>query len=326
MGEYTKQEEDNASEGYIVTHAKRCPNTRCRRPIEKINGCDHMTCRRPGGCGHEFCWICLVDYAPILAEGNHKHKPDCRHYVEAHFMLDAQIDEEMHPRTPRSPRCFRRLRSRGIVLVSSPPPIGMEEPACFDAEPPRRHPSRAIERFMVTITETDARVNTLQLSKTRSVPTPSSLLRTEVVSPPRPKASSSRLTTEALSLSTRATTDRDSLEPTRVPRSIRRIMATQLLFGEQAQPPRSELYQPPLLPRPVQPQVPEPSLYCCVTQRCGVAFQEPIIIQDRQTVESPAQDGVTRERLVPEREREERQPSSIPDFESEILLDFVGNR
>merc|ERR1712048_615222 len=22
----------------------------------------HMTCRKPGGCGHEFCWICMADW------------------------------------------------------------------------------------------------------------------------------------------------------------------------------------------------------------------------------------------------------------------------
>ena len=29
----------------------------CRTPIERIIGCDHMTCTQ---CGHEFCYICLV--------------------------------------------------------------------------------------------------------------------------------------------------------------------------------------------------------------------------------------------------------------------------
>ncbi|KAF1934049.1 uncharacterized protein M421DRAFT_211 [Didymella exigua CBS 183.55] len=37
-----KQEEE-ATKKYLKEKAKHCPG--CKRPIEKINGCDHMTCR-----------------------------------------------------------------------------------------------------------------------------------------------------------------------------------------------------------------------------------------------------------------------------------------
>lgn len=74
------KQENQASEEYIAKHAKRCPNPSCRRPILKIDGCDHMTCRRPGGCGHEFCWACLADYGPIRRLGNHLHGSCCPHY------------------------------------------------------------------------------------------------------------------------------------------------------------------------------------------------------------------------------------------------------
>jgi predicted Zn-ribbon and HTH transcriptional regulator len=33
---------------------KDCP--KCKTPIEKIDGCNHMTC---GGCAAHLCWICL---------------------------------------------------------------------------------------------------------------------------------------------------------------------------------------------------------------------------------------------------------------------------
>jgi hypothetical protein len=29
--------------------------------VFRDGGCTHMTCRKPGGCGHEFCYICLAD-------------------------------------------------------------------------------------------------------------------------------------------------------------------------------------------------------------------------------------------------------------------------
>ncbi|XP_021317848.1 probable E3 ubiquitin-protein ligase ARI8 [Sorghum bicolor] len=40
---------------WVLANTKHCP--RCRLPIEKNQGCMHMTCPPP--CGHEFCWVCL---------------------------------------------------------------------------------------------------------------------------------------------------------------------------------------------------------------------------------------------------------------------------
>ena len=43
---------------WILANTKQCPH--CRKPIEKNQGCNHMTCRKEvGGCGHEFCWMCM---------------------------------------------------------------------------------------------------------------------------------------------------------------------------------------------------------------------------------------------------------------------------
>jgi ariadne-1 len=41
-------------------NVKKCP--KCKIEILKNDGCMHMTCRPPGGCGYEFCWLCLGDY------------------------------------------------------------------------------------------------------------------------------------------------------------------------------------------------------------------------------------------------------------------------
>ena len=46
---------------WINENTKQCPN--CGVSIEKNQGCNHMTCRKTaGGCGYEFCWICLNDF------------------------------------------------------------------------------------------------------------------------------------------------------------------------------------------------------------------------------------------------------------------------
>lgn len=46
---------------WIKSNTKKCP--KCRKPIEKNQGCNHMRCTQNGGCGHEFCWICLGDWS-----------------------------------------------------------------------------------------------------------------------------------------------------------------------------------------------------------------------------------------------------------------------
>lgn len=60
-----KWAEKNSAESenvtWILANTKKCP--KCRKPIEKNQGCNHMTCHtKVGGCGHEFCWLCLGDW------------------------------------------------------------------------------------------------------------------------------------------------------------------------------------------------------------------------------------------------------------------------
>ncbi len=44
-----------------MSNLRPCP--RCLSLIEKIEGCNHMTCDGALGCGWEFCWLCLVPYS-----------------------------------------------------------------------------------------------------------------------------------------------------------------------------------------------------------------------------------------------------------------------
>ncbi|KAK9448575.1 uncharacterized protein V1518DRAFT_374266 [Limtongia smithiae] len=53
-----KCEDDSETANWISANTKECP--KCMATIEKNGGCNHMTCRK---CKHEFCWICIGQWA-----------------------------------------------------------------------------------------------------------------------------------------------------------------------------------------------------------------------------------------------------------------------
>jgi len=60
--EYQQWKEDNGLvdkkyENWARKNTKKCPN--CKTPIEKANGCNHMTC---GNCNYQYCWLCGGKY------------------------------------------------------------------------------------------------------------------------------------------------------------------------------------------------------------------------------------------------------------------------
>lgn len=58
VAQILKTREEVASEAWIAGYSKQCP--RCRAPINKVGGCNHMTCSK---CRHSFCWTCMREYA-----------------------------------------------------------------------------------------------------------------------------------------------------------------------------------------------------------------------------------------------------------------------
>ncbi|KAK3904105.1 hypothetical protein C8A05DRAFT_13984 [Staphylotrichum tortipilum] len=67
-----RKKEEEASARTVKSVTKPCPG--CKAPIQKNDGCAHMTCT---WCNHAFCWDCLADHKAILEKDNSAHKQEC---------------------------------------------------------------------------------------------------------------------------------------------------------------------------------------------------------------------------------------------------------
>ena len=74
-----RRAEEAATEASMSSTTKECPE--CKAPIEKNRGCNHMTSQNKRVCRHEFCWVCMHNWAPIRNQGPHMHDPGCTEYV-----------------------------------------------------------------------------------------------------------------------------------------------------------------------------------------------------------------------------------------------------
>ncbi|XP_057789353.1 probable E3 ubiquitin-protein ligase ARI5 [Salvia miltiorrhiza] len=75
-----KNVSDENNAGWIIANTKTCPG--CLKPIEKNQGCNHMTCK----CGQEFCWTCMQKWK------SHSHV--CNQYFrEKETAIEASLHE-----------------------------------------------------------------------------------------------------------------------------------------------------------------------------------------------------------------------------------------
>ncbi|GLT92181.1 hypothetical protein SLE2022_100320 [Rubroshorea leprosula] len=77
-----KNSSESENMTYVLAFTKPCP--KCKRPIEKNQGCNHMTCRQP--CGHEFCWICLGDWKNHMCNRYAKQDEDRKREMAKEYL------------------------------------------------------------------------------------------------------------------------------------------------------------------------------------------------------------------------------------------------
>ena len=70
-----KRDEEKKEEEMLNTLSKKCPGPGCGWRIQKIDGCEHMTCKK---CKFEFCWQCLASHVEIKRVGNTAHAATCK--------------------------------------------------------------------------------------------------------------------------------------------------------------------------------------------------------------------------------------------------------
>lgn len=57
------QTQQRRTHRWLARNTKPCPGPGCGVPVQKGDGCFHMTCSR---CRYEFCWECLADWRGIV--------------------------------------------------------------------------------------------------------------------------------------------------------------------------------------------------------------------------------------------------------------------
>jgi ariadne-1 len=97
---------DGENSSWVLANTKHCP--KCRRAIEKNDGCNHMTCGAP--CYHQFCWLCLGSWANHSGDNFH-----CNRYAadKSEFTGDKTRERQARASLERFLHYYERWTAHG---------------------------------------------------------------------------------------------------------------------------------------------------------------------------------------------------------------------
>lgn len=91
---------DVAQRLWMKANTRPCP--KCKAPIEKNDGCNHMTCSNRN-CRHEFCWICREDWKLHNTETGGFFRCNRWQADDSHQYYDSKPPEERAPSESSTP-------------------------------------------------------------------------------------------------------------------------------------------------------------------------------------------------------------------------------
>ena len=111
-----KNNSDGENVLWLKANTKQCPS--CAKHIEKNQGCNHMTCRKEsGGCGYEFCWICMGEWKPHGSEWYNCNRYDPKATVNIEKEKDtAKLKGELEKFAHYFERSFNHNKSMKISI------------------------------------------------------------------------------------------------------------------------------------------------------------------------------------------------------------------
>eukprot|EP00698_Gefionella_okellyi_P012867 TRINITY_DN3499_c0_g2_i1.p1 TRINITY_DN3499_c0_g2~~TRINITY_DN3499_c0_g2_i1.p1 ORF type:complete len:462 (-),score=17.15 TRINITY_DN3499_c0_g2_i1:309-1694(-) len=103
------------SEQWVQKFSKKCP--RCKVPIQKNDGCNHMSCSQ---CSFQFCWLCLKGWAPRECSCNQMQTTDENSRTMRERVTDIKVQKylRLERETPTiamrdDVRCAYEITARG---------------------------------------------------------------------------------------------------------------------------------------------------------------------------------------------------------------------
>ncbi|KAI3880487.1 hypothetical protein MKX03_001696 [Papaver bracteatum] len=125
-----KNSAESENVAWILANSKSCP--KCKKPIQKNEGCMHMKCK----CGFDFCWLCLGDWKThgektggfyacniyekvrgSASDEEEKIKNKAKDYLDKYAFYYERFEENQKSRL-KAIESLKKIQSEGLAKLS----------------------------------------------------------------------------------------------------------------------------------------------------------------------------------------------------------------